>query len=244
MLIEGGLASIQRRATVSARGAGTAPPCYCGENRGSQPFFPGAYVGFEVYPTAFKGKGALHEGLGLHFEGIATSVGSVVQTTGESFTSNVFALNGGATFRWVLWDASTAVALKFKTGISYFRFPLSQGNFPGVDYTGQGYLGADVDVPLMAGLANLRVGAMYTAVVAAKDDGSGRFGAHDGGSALRGSVAFHINLGPVRAGVLGRFERVDTRYKGAADFQTGEVFQDVEVEDRMFIGMLTGGIAF
>ncbi len=239
-----GSSFLQRNGEVRAPNAQQTPPCYCGAEGESNPFFPAGYLAMEVYPLAFGGKGRIYEGIGLHMEAYYSKVKTLVNAeTNETISSDFTGLRGGGTFRFVLWDSEVAPDIKLNFGASYFQFPLRQGAFPGVKYTGI-YGGAGFDIPLMTPMVGL-IGNFNYAFNVSTSGKTKLLGATlANGTIKQADGGIRLSFNPVEVRLLYKYEFTRTRYEGDTTLESsGAQFSNVRLRDRVMGFTLAVGVA-
>lgn len=215
----GGLAA--RRTAVLTGDEGSQLPCYCTltstNELGKNPLFPKGTASLELYPLALGGTTGLLSGLGIHLDSTFTKVTTTLGTGGESraIDSTVYAISGGPSVRLPFWSERYAPDLTVKLGVSYDIFPLAEGAFPGVRYTGLGYVGADLTFPIpsLAEVLAVQAGGRYTLVISPSGRTS-ELGTYESGShwLVKGGIRFGV--GALEGRIFASYEKYALNFVG------------------------------
>lgn len=219
--------------------------CYCNADGSGNPPFMAGIIQLEAYPLLLAEFDGALRGIGLHADMEMGLVTTVVGTTEHK--STVISGVAGLTYQLLLGDEITEGDLQFKAGYGTFRFPLADGAFPGTIYGGP-YLGVALNYPLVD-FASLQLGGHYSIPLSASG-GTKRIGeSFDRGSGFRVEGGFRFSVaklvgGLFEVGVLGRFERFDTKYKGKSSLRGGLQTENATLQDQTISAMATAGLVF
>ena len=223
-------------------------PCYCGQGRNSNPFFPALRLNADFFPMALGGNGeSLAEGLGLQVEGFVTAVKTFIDTTpAQTVSSTLLNFRGGGTFRYVFWDSPTAPDAQLNAGISFFSFPLQSGAFPGVAYTSP-YIGISGHIPLGMEELALVAGGSLMPKVGASGDSKAMLGTQVSGSGYNIDGGLRLAFDRYEINALVRYEGYNINYTGETKFDPQVVqnqFTEARLKDALLQIIITAGIVF
>jgi outer membrane biosynthesis protein TonB len=214
-----------------------------GEPPGYEGPLPGACLKLDFFPMAIGGRGEWYEGFGIHLEGQYMRVDTVIDSnTKETVTSDIYAANGGLSFRLVFWSSETAPDFTFKGGYGLFIFPL-RGTFPGTRYLSP-YAGGHLTVPFVEEVA-LIVGGHLNYPVNVEGKLKNKMGTFDSGLGFRADLGVRLFFDPIEIVAMSRYERWETQYTGTTSLVPGSAgYDNVSMEDQMVSGYITAGVAF